>query len=273
MGVRLPLPAPIKRPPFWEVVLFWDEFFLILTVSGRLPTMGFVGGRMLIRIIRVARYSARYAHLLLHHAPRPGRSPAPSRTREDMRHAALLIPGFLGTRSVLHPLEERLERAGTPAFSVNLGVHSAHSFERALHLTNQRLVGIRERYPALTHLDVIGHSMGGLVGLDLLHQGAFAGLSVRLVTLGTPFRGTWAALLGIPFSQSAREMVPFWRRQPSLFDLDIPFLSIAGDEDVLAPPSRCRHPDAENYVVQADHAGLLFRKEVFQLIHTFCAPV
>jgi len=68
-------------------------------------------------------------------------------------------------------------------------------------------------------------------------------------------------------------MLPFWSKYRNL-DIKpcarkIPFLSIAGEYDVLAPPAQCHHPEATNIVVPSDHAGLLFRPEVFERTHTF----
>ncbi|GMU25150.1 hypothetical protein KJZ71_01945 [Patescibacteria group bacterium] len=50
-----------------------------------------------------------------------------------------------------------------------------------------------------------------------------------------------------------------------------PFLSIAGKYDLLVPAERCRHPLAEYRVAGTDHTGLLFRKDVFNLVHQFIA--
>jgi pimeloyl-ACP methyl ester carboxylesterase len=170
----------------------------------------------------------------------------------------------------MHPLECRLERSGIPAFSGNHGVYSVVSFDVAMRLARERLKSIRKRYPSLTHLIVVGHSLGGLIALELYLEGAFRGLQVRLLTLGSPFQGTWAALLGWPFSRTARDMIPFFRRRPAAFEVAVPFLSIAGATDLLAPPARCQHPDADFLVFDTDHAGLLFRKEVFTEIRRFC---
>lgn len=217
------------------------------------------------------RYGASYARLLLTH-PSGFHVPPMNRHDRDMAHAVLLIPGFLGNRSVLSPLETRFERSGVPAFSVNHGVYSAMSFGIAKEIAWSRIALLRERYPRLKSLDLVGHSMGGLIALGLIDDPVCMGLRLRLVTLGTPFHGTWAALLGCAVSRSAWQLLPFNRPRPRLFDVSVDFLSIAGDVDVLAPPARCRHPDADNVVVRADHAGLLFRKHVFQTISAFLAP-
>ncbi|TAL20201.1 hypothetical protein EPN90_01545 [Patescibacteria group bacterium] len=73
---------------------------------------------------------------------------------------------------------------------------------------------------------------------------------------------------------AAVELLPLLRRRRvSRHGRRIPndFLSIAGAHDLLAPPARCRHPDAENVVLPVDHAGLVIKKDVFRRVHAFLA--
>lgn len=215
------------------------------------------------------KHSASYARLLISRS-----HPLPRKLERDpaLTTAVLLVPGFLGTRDVLSPLGQRFERMGIPAFSLHSGLYSLLPFAENRRLLIQRVYGIRLRFPKLTELYIVAHSMGGLVALEAIDDGAFDDIAIHVVTLGTPFRGTWSALLGCPFAPSAYELVPIhprYRREPSISRRKLRFLSIAGRYDALAPHGRCVHPAAERLVLPTDHAGLLLRKDVFHAVHRF----
>lgn len=226
-------------------------------------------------VIQTTFYGIAYARLLLSHlTPLRGRSLP--RLKTHVQHAVLIIPGFLGPSSVTRPLEERFERAGIPAFSFNLGLLSALPHRTIVRLIRRRIERVRDRFPWLLRLDIVAHSMGGLIAEEALLAGVFDGFDeVRLVTLGAPFQGTWAALMACTLPGAA-EMLPIHPRRrngrtngtPSN-DGDTalptrPFLSIAGKFDLLAPAGRCRHPAAEYKPLPVDHVGLIFRKDVFE---------
>jgi triacylglycerol esterase/lipase EstA (alpha/beta hydrolase family) len=87
-------------------------------------------------------------------------------------------------------------------------VRSADAFESAL----QRL-----RDAGVQEIDLVCHSMGGLVAREALSRDAFAGLNVSvgtMVTLGTPHKGSpWARLRSIA---EAREQVQRWAESDDL---------------------------------------------------------
>ena len=69
---------------------------------------------------------------------------------------------------------------------------------------------------ASTPIDVVAHSMGGLVTRAYLHSHAQSGDVDRVFTLGTPHVGTMY-LLGVsnsplPIQESLRQMDPFYLR-------------------------------------------------------------
>ncbi|HWR00085.1 MAG TPA: hypothetical protein VN397_04560 [Candidatus Methylomirabilis sp.] len=225
-------------------------------------------------LVETVTYGAAYVRLLLSHlTSKRGRDMPRLKTHTD--HVVLIIPGFLGPRSVVRPLEWRFDRAGIPAFSFNLGLSSVLPIRAIVRLLRRRINWVRDRYPYVRRVDIVAHSMGGLIAIEAIRTGVFDGFEIRLVTLGSPFAGTWAALMAgvLP---GAAEMLPlhprFWRGPRNDAALpDIPFLSIAGDSDFLAPPERCRHPAAEYKRMPVDHAGLIFRKQVFQEALSFLA--
>jgi pimeloyl-ACP methyl ester carboxylesterase len=85
---------------------------------------------------------------------------------------------------------------------------SADAFESALRVLGQRGIG---------EVDLVCHSMGGLVARDALSRDAFSELGVSvgtMITLGTPHKGSpWARLRSIA---EAREQVQRWAESDDL---------------------------------------------------------
>lgn len=224
------------------------------------------------KVVQTVTYGAAYINLLLKHRnDRAGRTYP--RLKEGSDHAVFLIPGFLGPQSVMLPLELRFEHEGINAFTFDLGLYSTLPFFVIVRRITQVIGMVRSLYPELRRLDIVAHSMGGLIAEMLITGGHLDGFDTRLVTLGTPFMGTWAALMGCTISFSAYEMLPvhprYREQNGSRKRITAPFLSIAGDYDILAPAERCRHPDALMMDMPVDHAGLILRKKVFHAAMDF----
>ena len=219
-------------------------------------------------------YGAGYFRLLLSHsADRAGRTLP--RLEREAEEAVLIVPGFLAPRSLMLPLELRFERSGVPAFTIDFGLTTALPFSMVKERLVRAIDDVRFHNPLLTHLSIVAHSMGGVIAAEVIADGAIEGLRVTLVTLGSPFSGSWAALMGCPISFSAYEMLPIHPRYApqngSRKRVSVPFLSIAGQDDILVPAERCEHPDAVYHPMPVDHAGLLFRKSVFRVAKDFIA--
>ncbi|NCG22117.1 MAG: hypothetical protein GWP91_24135 [Rhodobacterales bacterium] len=105
-------------------------------------------------------------------------------------------------------------------------------------------------------VDIVGVSLGGLIGLWWLkHLGGHA-RAERFVAVGSPFRGTWVALLGIAtlglVSKGAWQMVPnskLIRELAGPSPVPTTIISMTGDH--MAPPERCRLPEAKTVVLDA----------------------
>jgi triacylglycerol esterase/lipase EstA (alpha/beta hydrolase family) len=112
----------------------------------------------------------------------------------------LLVHGFAASSRVLLPLERWLVRTlGRPVFRLRLGqslpVHTGDVRASALRI--QRDLERLARAGGFRELDVVGHSMGGLVA-TYLFKAIDRGQRVRnVVTLGSPHRGTPLALAGL----------------------------------------------------------------------------
>ncbi len=227
---------------------------------------------MMKRAWKTVSYGVGYARLNL--IPRPHHAVGLPAEEDDPTRAVLLVPGYMGTNQVMVKYQVLFHRLGIRAYTVNIGLYSMVSFQTARALLERRIYAIREERPQLRQLSLVGHSMGGLVSFDMLGQPVLAGLQPRLAAIGSPFTGTWAALMGAWFSPSAMELLPVhprYREMPSRQRVRVPFKIFAGSEDLLAPADRCVHPDAETLIFKTGHVGLLFEKNVFREVHRFVA--
>jgi triacylglycerol lipase len=119
----------------------------------------------------------------------------------------LVVPGWGDQAPVVEPIRRRLTEQGWPesrvvAFSFRdaFGSNQAHAEEiDGAVRTLMALTGASE-------VDVVAHSMGGLALRYYLRTGETAASVRRAVFLGTPHRGTAAAVLA--WGDGGREMVP-----------------------------------------------------------------
>jgi triacylglycerol lipase len=189
----------------------------------------------------------------------------------------VLLHGFAGWSRGLLPLERFLRaRTGREVVRLQLGAglegieplaqRAARKIDRIAGAARGRAV------------DVVGHSMGGLVAAYLAKHLDPRARVRRVVTLGTPHRGTALALSGArlfgKLAGSLAQMVP---GSEFLADLDrtaLPattsLVSVAGLGDMVVPapcarlPRRARHHNRS--LADADHWGLVYAPDAQELI-------
>lgn len=193
---------------------------------------------------------------------------------EGVTRAVLHIPGLFEPASVMGAFMHRFRTfSGLSVCSFHVGSRARLSFKDLGYLLACRIAHILSECRNLKRLDIVAHSMGGLLAMDAINHGALDGHHCRMVTLGTMHRGAWSALPMCLISKSARDLLPFRKRFHA--DLSprlrcVPLLSIAGTSDLFVPLARCRPRHSEHFeTVDADHASLLFKKETFLLAHNF----
>jgi pimeloyl-ACP methyl ester carboxylesterase len=189
------------------------------------------------------------------------------------RRPLLLIHGWLGTRGALGLVERRLKKAGFPVFSVDLGALNVREIEVSAKLVTDKVDHLVQRL-GIDRIDVIGHSMGGLIGLYALKRLTLANHVRRFVAVGAPFHGTPVAFAGLPFfgwmSKSLWQMLP---DSAFLQDLhrgalpsEVEIFCIVARNDLLAPVNRATLDGAHNILVAGTHAALVTTDRVFQQI-------
>jgi len=184
----------------------------------------------------------------------------------------LLIHGYLGTRGSLHLLESRLTQCGHLVLTYRLGLLHTGDICESAALIARKIESIAAQTP-LHRVDIVGHSMGGLVGLYYLKRLGGRRRVRRLVMLGTPTSGTWSALFGVamaPFGRASLQLLPdsaFLRdlEQGSLPE-GVEVISVAGERDRLAPSDRMRLDGVRHISVSTNHAGLLVDAGVARLV-------
>lgn len=199
-----------------------------------------------------------------------GRANGSRKGRKTINRPVILVHGFGHNRSAFYVLMYRLRRAGWKNIhTLNLlpvfgGVHG-----RAKRL--KRFVEkIRERTKS-EKVDLIGHSLGGIV--SRYYVALLDGKHVvnTLVTLGSPNQGTSLSHLGV-VGQIPRELVP---GNPLLEQLDresfngTKLVSIYSMNDwAIHPPrnARLRGMGQNIEIKNQGHLGLLYSKDVFEHI-------
>jgi pimeloyl-ACP methyl ester carboxylesterase len=193
------------------------------------------------------------------------------------RHVVVLLHGWAGWSRMLLSLEQHLEvRLGRRVVRAPVG--------RGLDCIRscaQRASSAIERLAAggkLEAVDVVGHSMGGLVATELLKSLDRGRLVRSVITLGTPHRGSPLARLGARmlrgWSGSLEQMLPEAEFLRALGARPLPrgtsLYSVAGTSDLLVPPryaSLPRRTGCHNVVLLgADHWGLALHPAAHQLV-------
>lgn len=189
---------------------------------------------------------------------------APPQRRSDIR-TLVFVHGLAANRSSFLPLQLYLRARGYDR-QVSVGYRSSGSLG-ALSLDLKRRIDDRVRGG---RIDIIAHSMGGLLARFYVQQLGGQRRVDRLITLGTPHRGTHAANF-IP-SALLRQLLPDSPFIELLAALPAPehvtTTSLVAGRDILVQPieaARCPFGDTVHFD-DLGHLELLFRPQVFQSV-------
>ena len=193
------------------------------------------------------------------------------------RHAVVLLHGWGGWTRQLLSLEQRLQRRlGRRVVRVQFGrgLDCIRACAERAHEAIQRMA--RER--GLETVDLVGHSMGGLVATELL-KSRDRGRRVRaVVTLGAPHRGSPLARLGArmlgAWGGSLGQMLPESPFLRELLARPLPdgsaLHSVAGTADLLVPPRYAELPRRAGYhnvvLLGTDHFGLVVERSAVDVV-------
>jgi len=192
----------------------------------------------------------------------------------------LLLPGFACPPRALLPLDRSLRhRLGRPTLRIDLGVGFRDIRDGGV--LAHEAVEAAVRASGFQELDVVAHSMGGLVAAYLLKCVDQGRRIRRVVALGTPFQGVPLARLPgpgwlLPSVRQMRPGAPFLRH---LANLPLPegceLVSVAGGRDGVVPPRAARLPELPGHVSRvvatADHCGLVVSPEARAVVRRVLA--
>ncbi len=191
----------------------------------------------------------------------------------------LIIHGFLGTRGSMFMLERRLVEDGFVVVSFNLGTLNVRDIRRSAFLIHRKIERILAQTPS-QRIDIIGHSMGGLIGLYYVKKLGGHTRVRKLLMMGTPMRGTWAALAGVVtlglWSTSSWQLLPRSRFLDELAQGPMPpgvdVHTIAAARDWVVPLSTTRVPGANAVTVPLGHSSLVVSEEVYRRVVNALRP-
>lgn len=185
---------------------------------------------------------------------------------DERRPLVVLIPGWLDTPGLFRRMAARLEAAGldTAIFALrpSTGRRSIEDLAGDLRRWVERSV------PAGRPIDIVGFSMGGLVGRWYVQRLGGAGRVRRLIAISVPNNGTMAAwllptrLLRLP---GVREMRPgsalLEELNADTGALDaVDYAGIRGGVDnMIVPPSSCDLGVGEEHLIRVPWHGWMPR--------------
>jgi pimeloyl-ACP methyl ester carboxylesterase len=175
----------------------------------------------------------------------------------------LLVPGYGGGTSGMAVLARAVRAEGRPAVLVRLpanGTGDLRESAQALETAAER--ALAEGAPAV---DVVGYSAGGLIARVWLQDVDRRADVRRVITLGSPHRGTDLAALGLALAPEScpagcRQMVPGSELLTELAGDETPdgpeWLSLWTTQDEVVPPTSSPLDGAVNVPLQDLCPGL-----------------
>ena len=191
------------------------------------------------------------------------------RRRDGEGTLALLLPGYTETQFIFRVIHRHLDRAALPYETWRFEPMLGDPKLLARDLEDYIETICRDR--GLEQVDIVGHSMGGLVGRYLLHVLESPRVR-RVVCIGSPQQGTLAAHLGL--GRAAREMEPgstllvelsrSYRQDPNLLNI------WSVHDNIVIPPESSTLND-DDVVIRSGwcHLGLNFSPAVAARVVAF----
>ncbi len=206
------------------------------------------------------------------------------RTHDPNKIPVFLVHGFFSSHKTLTIMGDLLESRGFEVLSFNLGglfgVFSTKSIPESAELLALKLGRHLNRYQ-IDKINIIAHSKGGLVALWWLLKLGGHKHCHKLITLGTPFEGSYLTWFGL-LSPLGYQMKDIWQMRPGsdllkdLKNMELPPLlhiyNIYSNNDVIAPAERGIfktkffeqiHPIAMHHV---GHEEFLTRRDVSETL-------
>jgi pimeloyl-ACP methyl ester carboxylesterase len=184
----------------------------------------------------------------------------------------LLVHGYLANRGSLHLLERRLHARRHLVLSYHLPRLSLGDIRDNAALIARKVESLVAQ-TGVPQVDIVGHSLGGLVGLYYVKRLGGRHRVRRLILLGTPASGTWSALLALFTAPIGRAGLPLLPPTPFLRELrDTPLppgiqvISVGGSRDYFAPLASTVLDGVRHVSLPTGHSGLLVDEAVIDTL-------
>lgn len=175
----------------------------------------------------------------------------------------LLLNGYLSNRGSLHLLERRLHDRNHTVLTYRLPRMNLGDIRDSAALIARKVESLVAQ-TSVPSVDIVGHSMGGLVGLYYVKRLGGRHRVRRLILLGTPATGTWSALLGLVMAPLGRASLQLLPASPFLRELNeaplpagVEVISVGGERDYFAPLSSTVLEGVRHVALPTGHSGLL----------------
>ena len=198
---------------------------------------------------------------------------------DPTRPPVLLLHGYMATRGSLHLLERRLSERGHLVLTYRIGPLPLNlgGIREAAGVIARKVEALIEQTPVRA-VNVVGHSMGGLVGLYYVKHLGGRDRVRKLILLGSPVNGTWSAVLGLitaPLGRASLQLLPGSGLLKELRDCPLPprvqVVTVSGDRDFVVPDEMTRLPGVRHLTLPTTHSGLLVDAMVAETIGALLA--
>jgi pimeloyl-ACP methyl ester carboxylesterase len=186
--------------------------------------------------------------------------------RRAKQRTVVLVHGYLGNRSSFYPLSLYLKARGVGPL-LSFGYSAGRGIEGAALQLREYL----RKHVRGGRIDLVCHSLGGVVARTFLQLLGGARRVDRCILLGTPQRGTYNAYwLSSRIGRELRPDSPIIERLHATRAAAsaVKFSSIvAGSDNIVIPRVFCAADDDVVRVPDLGHMGLLFSPSVFRAVH------
>lgn len=177
------------------------------------------------------------------------------------RRGVVLVHGFVCNRGFWNPWMLKLRAAGHPFIAVNLEpvFGSIDDYAAIIDAAVQRLAAVTGAPPL-----VVGHSMGGLAVRAWLRAAGGAARVHRVITIGSPHRGTWLGRFSHTRNGRQMRLDGEWIRSLARETSAVPFTCwYSNCDNIVFPASVATLPGADNRLVRGvAHVELAFDERV-----------
>lgn len=207
------------------------------------------------------------------------------------RPTIILVSGFAATRRSVSVMRKRLRKDGFNVVVVALDWQTLSDSVRGLYRLSEQLSSVairlrKEKHISRSKIFIVAHSAGGLVARYYIQMLGGWHYCDRLITLGTPHKGTWVAGLGL-FTHLILKfaclfhMLPASRFIKRINATALPegfrFVSISSTGDLLCYRKAAELPDSLKGLGEVEtlevsnlsHSGFLMSKRFYQVLRRY----